>query len=393
MRLLRNFTRRKARTTLTIVGISVGIWALVVMGSMANKIGALVEGGSTYFADKIIVSDASNPVLGFIAFNPLPLKTADMVLAVPGVAVVVPEVSLLLDPEETGRNGFGLPDFISGSVAGADQGREAFELNVAQGRLLTAADEGSNVVVLGSDLARKFKKRSPDTMVIRGHEFSVVGILEPTLTAPDTTALLPLEAAQRLLGENLPLMARRGLEPHELVSQIVVYPDYGVDVESLATDLEGQFDQVQAMTGGEFDEEIGSTTALFNAIILGVALISLVVGGLSVINTMAMSVAERTREIGIKRAIGASKSRIMREIVFEAGLIGLIGGIIGLVLGITVVLIANHLGRSSGTILFALTADRAIFAVVFSAILGMVAGLMPAWNAARLDPVQALRHE
>ena len=123
------------------------------------------------------------------------------------------------------------------------------------------------------------------------------------------------------------------------------------------------------------------------------ALISLVVGGLSVINTMAMSVAERTREIGIKRAIGASKSRIMREIVFEAGLIGLIGGIIGLVLGITVVLIANHLGRSSGTILFALTADRAIFAVVFSAILGMVAGLMPAWNAARLDPVQALRHE
>ncbi len=391
MRLLRNFTRRKVRTTLTIVGISVGIWALVVMSSMANKIGALVEGGSTYFADKIIVSDASNLTFGF-AFVPLPLDTADKLLAVPGVAVTVPEVSMLLDPDASGT-GFGLPDFISGSVADADQGHETFEINAAQGRLLTVEDEGSNVVVLGSDLARKFKKRPPDTIVIRGHEFSVVGVLEPTLTAPDTTALMPLEAAQRLLGENLPLVVRQGLEAHELASQIIVFPEDGIDVETLAKDIEERLEQVQTVTGDEFDEEIGSATAIFNAIILGVALISLIVGGLSVINTMAMSVAERTREIGIKRAIGASRARIMREIVTEAGLIGLIGGVIGLVLGTVVVLIANQLGRSSGTILFELTAGTAIFAVVFSTVLGMVAGVMPAWNAARLDPVQALRYE
>ena len=391
MRQLRDLTRRKVRTTLTIVGISVGIWALVVMSSMANKIGALVEGGSTYYEDKIIVSDSSNPSFGF-GFTPMSIGTASAVQAIPGVAVAVPEVSMLLDPDVTG-GGFGLPDFIAGSVVGADEGRESFELKAAQGRLGTVEDEGSNVVVLGADLARKFKKQPGDMMEMRGHQFTVIGVLEPTLTAPDTTAWLPLEAAQRLLAENAPLVVRQGLGADQMATQIVVYPEDGTDIAALAEAIEEQIEQVQTLTGDEFDEQIGSATAIFNAIILGVALISLVVGGLSVINTMAMSVAERTREIGIKRAIGASRARIMREIVSEAGLIGLIGGIIGLILGTVVVLIANEAGRSSGTILFQLTINTAIFAPVFATVLGMLAGLMPAWNAARLDPVQALRYE
>jgi putative ABC transport system permease protein len=132
---------------------------------------------------------------------------------------------------------------------------------------------------------------------------------------------------------------------------------------------------------------------IFNAILIGVAVISLVVGGLSVINTMAMSVTERTREIGIKRAIGGSRLRIIRELVAEAGVIGIIGGTLGLALGAIVVFLANEAGRASGTILFDLTPSTAAFAVGFSTILGMVAGIVPAWSAARLDPVQALRHE
>jgi len=106
-----------------------------------------------------------------------------------------------------------------------------------------------------------------------------------------------------------------------------------------------------------------------------------------------MSVTERTREIGIKRAIGGSRRRIVRELVAEAGLIGIIGGVLGLALGAIVVFLANEAGRGSGTILFDLTLGTAIFAVAFSTILGMVAGIVPAWSAARLDPVQALRYE
>jgi putative ABC transport system permease protein len=147
------------------------------------------------------------------------------------------------------------------------------------------------------------------------------------------------------------------------------------------------------MTAADFEQQVGSTTLIFNAILTGVALISLVVGGLSVINTMAMSVTERTREIGIKRAIGGSRRRIVRELVSEAGVIGVLGGLIGLALGALVVFLANEAGRSSGTSLFDLTPGTAVFAVAFSTILGMVAGVIPAWNAARLDPVAALRYE
>jgi putative ABC transport system permease protein len=108
---------------------------------------------------------------------------------------------------------------------------------------------------------------------------------------------------------------------------------------------------------------------------------------------MAMSVTERTREIGVKRAIGGSRRRIVRELVAEAGVIGVIGGVLGLALGAIVVLLANEAGRSSGTVLFDLTPLTALFAVAFSTILGMLAGIVPAWSAARLDPVQALRYE
>ena len=391
MRLLRNLTRRKLRTTLTIVGVTIGVWALVVMSSMANKISALVEGGSTYFADKIIVTDAANSGFGF-GFAPMNIKTAAEIEGIAGVAVAVPEVQMLLDPNTSGAS-FGLPDMLVGSVAGADKGKERFVLRAAQGRLLTKEDEGTDVAVLGADIARKFGKRSGDSFEIRGSTFQVVGVLEPTLTAPDTSVGLPLEAAQRLLAENLPAVVTETLSTTGLVSQIVVYLEQGADPSVVAKAIEEQIEKVSTLTGQEFDEEIGSATAIFNAIILGVALISLVVGGLSVINTMAMSVAERTREIGIKRAIGASRMRVVRELVTEAGVIGLIGGTIGIGLGAVVVLAANAAGRASGTVLFLLTPDTAIFALVFATLLGMAAGLIPAWNAARLDPVEALRHE
>jgi putative ABC transport system permease protein len=391
MSLVRNLIRRKLRTSLTIIGISVGIWALVVMSSMANKIGSLVEGGSTYFGDKIIVSDASSPAFG-LGFTPIPISIVDMVAAVQGVAVAVPQIQLPVELEVS-STGFGIPDFIVGAVADADQGRETFEISVAKGRLLVPGDEGVNVVVLGADLARKFDKGIGETMEIRGSEFEVVGVLEPTLTAPDTTILMPLAATQILLAMDAPILARQGISSEELATQIVVYPETGADIDALADAIESSVGQVQTITGDDFDEQIGSATAIFNAIILGVALISLAVGGLSVINTMAMSVAERTREIGIKRSIGASRGRIVRELVVESSLIGLTGGVIGLVLGAIVVLVANEMGRSSGTILFQLTFGTAAFAIVFSTVLGALAGLVPAWTAARLDPVEALRYE
>jgi putative ABC transport system permease protein len=390
MRLLRQLARRKLRTTLTILGITIGIWALVVFSSMANKINALVAGGSQYFAGKVLVSDASSIGIA-IGTAPMNIGVADQISKLDGVAAAAPEIQMIYDPE--GGGAFGGAETLLGAVTGADKGLETFPINAIQGRLITLDDEGSNVVVLGSDLARKEKASVGDTLAIRGVDFEVVGILEPTLTAPDSTAWVPLRAAQELLAASLPTAIQQAISTDQLISQVVVYPEAGVSESELAALIEKKVDNVSTLTGAQFDEQVGSATAIFNAIIIGVAVISLVVGGLSVINTMAMSVAERTREIGVKRAIGGARGRIVRELVAEAALIGFIGGLIGLGLGAVVVVLANEAGRDSGTILFDLTIGTAIFAVAFSTILGVVAGIIPAWHAARLDPVEALRYE
>jgi putative ABC transport system permease protein len=388
MRLLRNLGRRKLRTGLTIAGITIGIWALVVFSSMANKINLLVEGGSDYFGNKILVTDGT---AGGFSTLPVSMDSVATIEGIDGVDLALPEIAF--SAEEADGFGFGGNEQVSGAVAGADGGRETFVLRAVQGRLLTPEDEGSDVVVLGSDIARSRSATIGGETTIRGRSFEVVGILEPTLTAPDSTIFMPFDVAQAMLHEQLPPIIKDQLEPTEVASQIVVYPDAGVDIPALATTIESTIENTSTLTGEEFDDVVGSSIAIFNAIITGVALISLVVGGLSVINTMAMSVAERTREIGIKRAIGAARRRIIRELVLESGLIGFVGGLIGLGLGALVVVLANEAGRAGGTILFELTPATAAFAVGFATILGIVAGVIPAWHAARLDPVAALRYE
>jgi putative ABC transport system permease protein len=265
-------------------------------------------------------------------------------------------------------------------------------VRAASGRLLT--DEDSEfVVVLGADLAHRAGVGVGDTLTIRGHDFTVVGVLDPTLSPADTTAMIPLAPGQRLYGEALPAVIRGTVPEKDLATQITVIPQESVSDSDLAARIEAAEPHVRAVTASSFQESVGSSVALLNAIIVGVALISLVVGGLSVINTMAMSVQERTREIGIKRAIGGSRGRVVRELVGEAALMGAIGGLIGLALGALVIWLANEAGRSSGTILFDLTPGTAVQALLFSTLLGMLAGLVPAWSAARLDPVQAIRND
>ena len=391
MRYLRNLGRRKVRTALTILGITIGIWALVVFGSMANKINALVSGGSTYYADKITLSDGSGSLGGFSS-APISLKTADLVRQVQGVDVVDPAVMLLMDDQASAVS-MGTPPMISGSVPGADQGREKFTYAMAEGRKLTAADADSNVTVLGSDIARKYDKHVGDSIVLKGLPFEVVGIYQPTLTAPDQVAAVPMAAAQRLFVRTLPPMLQSKVTVSDIATVMAVYPTPGQDIDTLAARIKAEVPGVATMTGKDFDKQIGSATSILNSILVGIALISLLVGGLSVVNTMAMSIAERTREIGIKRAIGGSRTRIVRELVIEAGLIGFIGGAVGLILGAIVVTVVNEVGRSSGTVLFDLTTGTAITAIAFSTILGAIAGFVPALHAARLDPVTALRYE
>jgi putative ABC transport system permease protein len=388
MQLLRNLARRRLRTGLTITGITIGIWALVVFSAMANKVDALVSGGSAFYQGKVTVSDGG---FGGIGGQPMRLDLLDDLAAIDGVDVVVPSASMIA--QEIQGVSFGAPDQIWGTPVGADEGRETYTPPIATGRGLTAADEGRNVAVVGSSIAAKRAVGVGDTLVLHDRAFEVVGVLEPTLSSPDVTIAVPFTTAELLVHEDLPDVVRDAVTASELATSFTVYPAAGVDHEALAAAIEARLPGLTALTGDAYDQSVGSSVSVFNSIIVGIGLISLIVGGLSVINTMAMSVAERTREIGIKRAIGARRRRIVRELVVEAGVIGTIGGLLGVALGAFVVVLVNEAGRSSGTVLFELTPGTAAFALAFSTVLGVIAGIIPAWSAARLDPVAALRYE
>ncbi len=165
MSLLRNLGRRKLRTTLTVLGIVIGIWALVVFSSMANKINTLFASGSDYYIGKVVVSDGSSNGLG-IGLIPIDVTLVDQIRALDDVAAVDPQVQMPF--EDVKPTGFGIPKLIIGAVAGADQGLDRLTVHAAQGRLLTAADEGSRVTVLGADMAREFGLAPGGTIALRG---------------------------------------------------------------------------------------------------------------------------------------------------------------------------------------------------------------------------------
>ena len=135
MTLLRELGRRKLRTTLTVLGITIGIWALVVFSSMANKINSFVASGSDYYAGKVLVSDGSSSGIG-VGLVPVDLSVADRIRGMTGVAAVDPQVQIPYD--EAGSAGFSMPRMIVGAVAGADEGLGSVALRPAVGRLLTA---------------------------------------------------------------------------------------------------------------------------------------------------------------------------------------------------------------------------------------------------------------
>jgi putative ABC transport system permease protein len=384
---IRNVFRRKLRAFLTIFGITIGVLSLVVMGAMTEKLTLLVNGGILYYGDKVTVSSGSG-VLG-LSTAPLTIDRIADLERVPGVARASASLGMLLD-KEVPTVSFGNIPTISASD-GRDRGYETFVVKMAQGRELRPGETGN--VTVGSDLVRKLNAEVGGTVTIRDKKFVVVGIAEKTLTAPDQAVVMSMRDAQDLYAETLPAAIKQSIDPHRLATSIVVFPKPGKNPDVIARLINHELPDLKASGPTDFITQVVASLATLNAIIIGIAMISLMVGGLSVINTMTMAVSERTREIGIRKAIGASNGAIMRQFIAEAAIIGLTGGLTGLVLGWLFTSAVNAAMEVSGTPLFLVTTRLAIGSVLFAMVLGVISGLYPAWHAANLNPVEALRHE
>lgn len=364
--------RRKVRTGLTIFGIVVGIFAVTVMGSMTEYFNLLIDNARAGAGESIIVS----PKGGIRAT----LSTADVsrIERVRGVQAAVPQLSTFY--ESLGSVSFGPPDQVLG-VPPEQVSKLWTADDLAEGRWLQRGD--TYQMVVGTSIAKKEKLKVGSILNWRDKDFEIIGLLKETQTAPDGWLIAPLDIVQKTI------------KRPNLITQINVVPEDPKQASALAAKIKDEVSNVNVQTLDEQLDAIEQGLAVFNAILLSSAVLAAIIGGLAVVNTMIMSVSERTPEIGLKKAIGATDRNIVGEFLLEAAVIGFVGGVIGFLLGWGMATLLN-LGASEalgGSEIFQVTPRLAMIAIGLAVGLGVIAGLLPAWNAARLDPVVAFREE
>ena len=396
MEIVRNLWQRKLRSVLTISGILMGIFALTTMGSMAQHFNVLLQGGITYYGNSVQVADENG---GTFTSGYMSLSTLDEIRGVDGVAAAFPTVGVVAKSGSSDVVTFGIPDYITNYAPGSGH-YSAFKMSLARGTWVT--DASRNQVDLGSAFAAEFKKQVGDTIELPvrpgdaksdfvSHRFTVVGLINRTLTAPDNGAFVSTHDAQTLQGESMPAALRSQVDPYQLVSGVVAYGRPGVNLDALADRITREVPTAKAAKPSTLVQSFKAGGAVFTFITTAAAVLALIIGGLSVVNTMIMSVTERVREIGLKKAIGAKTHHILTEFLAEASLMGLIGGALGFLLGAALT-VALDAGDPSGG-LFLVTPRLAVLSLGFAIALGEGAGLMPAIRAARMDPVTALRSQ
>jgi putative ABC transport system permease protein len=374
---------RATRTLLTVAGISIGILALVVVGSLAERLAEIVARSTAVNAGTIFAV-VERRVL--IAGDSATVRRDGAALQrLPGVAKVVPEVVLPYAGEssDTGRLGppsliFGLPD-AARTLASAT-------LSIGAGRDLRAGDR--RVAVIGEDFAATAPAQPGDVISLYGNSYSVVGVYAKSFTVYDAAVVVPFADAQALLAQSVPPSIQS--VPANGITAFLIVPRPGNDLETLVGRI-NTVDGIAARDPADIEESVSATIRIFDTIVFGAALIALLIAAFSIVNTMTIAVAERTREIGIRKAIGATDTDILREFLIEAAAIGALGGTLGIAGGAAVVAYVDAHSAISGSIeLFALSPRVVFGAFAFAIILSVSAGLIPALGAARLAPTDAL---
>lgn len=385
MEILRNLIRRRLRTGLTILGIAVGILAFTVMGGMAEKITRIIQGGEAYFSHRIAVRSLG----GVSRLNVLKAEDIETVRKVSGVQEVETHIMMPFD-ETSGFElaprflvGIDLANFLHAQQLAGEEGR----LTLRQGRWWKPGQK--DVAVVGTAIAKRMKLKVGASLTTRGRTFRVVGVLNETLSVPDGWVLIPQPQARSFMLEESGILRSMNLAGFVTNAYALVDPSKGDQItDTLASELRKGF---LLHSPQQLAKAAGQASTLLTTTIMGSGAVAVIVGALSVINTMFIAVGERTREIGIKKAIGATKADILREFLVESTVMGLLGGVLGVGLGGLVILGINWYTREQGTPVFLLTPRLALWGLGFAALLGAAAGILPALRAANLNPVEALR--
>ncbi len=394
MSTLRNLRRRPLRSALTTLGVAIGAAALVLLGALSEKLSRLVEGGRDFASGQITVAGAgTGGMMGLARGALLSGEELARLSAVPGVRLAAPFVMF---PATDGQDA--LPFTLAPQVFGIDPqalglNRRSVAARAAHGPVVP---ERPDEVVLGSQVARFFHAGVGDAITIHEQRFRVVGVLDPTLTGPDSFVFMPFATAERLLLESDPVLrgvaTAPGADLLPLATAAAVFWAEGEDPETVARRIRERLENVSVLSPAEAAAQIDRALAVVNGLILGSGLVALVVATLAVANTMLTAVTERRREIGLLRTVGATRRQVIEQFLCEAAALGVAGGVGGLAAGALAVHGLNGLTERLGAPVFLLTPRLALAATVLPGALAALAAAWPAWRAARLAPADAARY-
>ncbi|MFO0723346.1 MAG: ABC transporter permease [Myxococcota bacterium] len=399
---VRALLRNKTRSLLTALGVVIGVASVISMVAIGAGARERVEAAFAAMGTNLLIvtsgSTNSGGVMG--GMGTMPTLTWDDLRAIrtdaPAVALAAPQVNTRATLVGEGMNWMT-------SVTGTSP--EFFELRgwkIAKGSFFenTEVEAGAKVIVLGATAAEKLFGSSADpigqTIRVKNVPFLVIGVMERKGQSPfgqdyDDTAIVPVSTfqskiqggLQKFIAGVILVGARSASDTRRAEQQMALILR---DRHHIASANEDDFG-VRNLTELASAQQQGTET--LTSLLASIAIVSLLVGGIGIMNIMLVSVTERTREIGIRMAVGAKPWHVMAQFLVEAVTLSLVGGLLGLALGAGVAeLLASQLGWA-----LVLRVDVTVLAIGFSALVGVIFGIYPAQRAARLDPIEALRFE